>query len=269
VCQPLETLAQAEPASADEADGRRRRGNRTRESILQTAADIASVEGLEGLTIGRLADELGMSKSGLFAHFGSKEELQLATVDAARRRFVDHVVKPRHLPRGRERLEALMRDWLTYYRDQVFRGGCFFNTVKAEFDSRPASPVREVVIDDAREFLAFLGREVRKAQEAGDLDATVEAEQIAFELDALGAAANQQFQLMHDAAVFDRAAPRAPVRTRSSLVEVVRDALPGRFGDTVTRGAGPPFDIRAPVRSRRGSGRRGGGRAVSLMPRPG
>jgi AcrR family transcriptional regulator len=204
--EELETLAEAEPAVAEEADGRRRRGNRTRESILQAAADLASVEGLEGLTIGRLAAELGMSKSGLFAHFGSKEELQLATIDAARRRFVEHVVKPsRHLPRGRERLEMLLRDWLRYYRDQVFAGGCFFHTVKAEFDSRPTSAVRQVVTEDAREFLAFLTREVRKAQEAGDLDASVEPEQIAFELDALGAAAHQQFQLVHDPAVFDRA----------------------------------------------------------------
>jgi AcrR family transcriptional regulator len=204
--EELETLADAEPVVDDEADGRRRRGNRTRESILQAAADLASVEGLEGLTIGRLATELGMSKSGLFAHFGSKADLQLATIDAARRRFVEHVVKPsRHLPRGRERLEALIHDWLGYYRDQVFAGGCFFHTVKAEFDSRPGSAVRKVVTEDAREFLAFLTREVRKAQEAGDLDPAVEPEQIAFELDALGAAAHQQFQLLHDPAVFDRA----------------------------------------------------------------
>jgi AcrR family transcriptional regulator len=202
----LEALAEAEPVTEDEPDGRRRRGNRTRESILQAAADLASVEGLEGLTIGRLAAELGMSKSGLFAHFGSKEELQLATIDAARRRFVEHVVKPsRGLPRGRARVEALLQDWLSYYRAEVFSGGCFFHTVKAEFDSRPSSAVRQVVTEDAREFLAFLTREVRKAQEAGDLDASVEAEQIAFELDALGAAAHQQFQLMHDPAVFDRA----------------------------------------------------------------
>jgi AcrR family transcriptional regulator len=202
----LETLAEAEPVVDEVADGRRRRGMRTRESILQAAADLASVEGLEGLTIGRLATELGMSKSGLFAHFGSKEELQLATIDAARRRFVDYVVKPsRHLPRGRERVEALMRDWLRYYRNDVFAGGCFFYTVKAEFDSRPNSPVRKVVTEDAREFLAFLTREVRKAQDAGDLDPSVEAEQIAFELEALGAAAQQQYQLMDDPAVFDRA----------------------------------------------------------------
>src|SRR3954447_3423597 len=139
----FESLARAEPPSEDEADGRRRRGNATRESILQAAADLASVEGLEGLTIGRLATELGISKSGLFAHFGSKEELQLARRDAAPRRFVDHVVKPsRALPRGRARLEALMDDWLSYFRGEVFAGGCFFCTVQSEFDSRPDNAVR-------------------------------------------------------------------------------------------------------------------------------
>jgi AcrR family transcriptional regulator len=209
----LETLAGAEPVSEDEADGRRRRGNATRESILQAAADIASVEGLEGLTIGRLATGLGMSKSGLFAHFGSKEELQLATIEAARRRFVDHVVRPsRSLPRGRGRLEAMLDDWLSYFRGQVFPGGCFFHTVKAEFDSRPENAVRETVAEDVRQFLGFLEREIRKAQEAGDVDPSIEPAQLAFELDALGSAANQQYQLLHDRTVFDRAA--AAMRSR-------------------------------------------------------
>jgi AcrR family transcriptional regulator len=213
----LEALALAGPVVDDEANGRRRRGNRTRESILQAAADLASVEGLEGLTIGRLATELGMSKSGLFAHFGSKEELQLATIDAARRRFVEHVVKPsRALPRGRARIEALVDDWFAYFRGEVFAGGCFFHTIKAEFDSRPTTAVREVVTEDVRQFLGFLTREVRKAQEAGDLDPSVEPEQLAFEIDALGAAAHQQFQLLHDPAVFDRAA--TAIRTRLESV---------------------------------------------------
>jgi len=182
------------------------KGERTRAAILDRAVDLASVEGLEGLTIGRLAGKLGMSKSGLFAHFGSKEELQLATIDAARRRFVEHVVKPsRSLPRGRERLEALTNDWLAYFRSDTFAGGCFFNAVKAEFDSRPDNPVRDVVMEDVRQFLGLLTREVRKAQEAGDLDPAIEPEQLAFELDALGAAANSQYQLMHDPIVFDGA----------------------------------------------------------------
>ncbi len=215
--EDLETLARATAAVPDEADGRRRRGNATRESILQAAADVASVEGLEGLTIGRLATELGMSKSGLFAHFGSKEELQLATIDAARRRFVDHVIRPsRGLPRGRARLEALLIDWLEYFRSEVFRGGCFFNAVKAEFDSRPDGPVRAAITEDVRQFLAFLAREVRKAQEAGDLDSAVDPEQLAFELDAFGGAANHHYQFMRDKAVFDRAA--AAMRARLDAV---------------------------------------------------
>ena len=216
--EDLETLARAEPAG-DEPDGRRRRGNRTRESIVQAAADLASVEGLEGLTIGRLATKLGISKSGLFAHFGSKEELQLATMDAARRRFVDHVVKPsRSLPRGRARLEALMMDWLAYFRGDVFAGGCFFQRIKAEFDGRPEALVRKVVTEDAREFIALIVREVRKAQEVGDLDPEVDPEQLAFELDALGAAANAQFQLLEDPAAFDRA--ESAIRTRLDSVAI-------------------------------------------------
>jgi AcrR family transcriptional regulator len=206
--EDLETLASVEPTSPeDEADGRKRRGNVTRESILQAAADLASVEGLAGITIGRLATELKMSKSGLFAHFGSKEELQLATIEAAQRRFVDHVVRPsRGLPRGRARLEALLEDWLRYFRAEVFPGGCFFCNVQAEFDSRPENAVRHVVTESMIQFLGFLEREIAKAQQAGELDPALDPAQLAFEFDALGSAANQQFQLMHDRVVFDRAA---------------------------------------------------------------
>jgi AcrR family transcriptional regulator len=192
------------------------KGQRTRNSILEVAAELATEEGLDPLSIGRLAEAMGMSKSGLFAHFGSKEELQLATIDAARRRFVEHVVKPsRSLPRGRARLEALTNDWLAYFRSEQFAGGCFFHTVKAEFDSRPDNAVREVVMEDVRQFLGLLAREVRKAQEAGDLDPAIEPEQLAFELDALGAASNQQFQLMQDPVVFDRAATAIRARLDS------------------------------------------------------
>jgi AcrR family transcriptional regulator len=214
--ETLETLAQAEPPTEDEADGRRRRGNATRESILQAAADLASVEGLEGLTIGRLATALNMSKSGLFAHFGSKEELQLATIDAARRRFVDHVIRPsRHLPRGRARLEALLEDWLKYFRAEVFTGGCFFCNIQAEFDSRPDNAVREAIAENMRQFHGFIEREIRKAQEAGELDPSFDPAQLAWEFDALGALANQHFQLTHDRAVFERAATGMRSRLRA------------------------------------------------------
>ena len=188
-------------------DRRLLRGERTRQAILSHASRLASAEGLEAVSLQRLASDLGISKSGLFAHFGSKEELQLATIDAARRRFVDHVVRPsRSLPRGRARLEALLEDWLRYFRAEVFPGGCFFCSVQAEFDSRPDNAVREVVTEDMHQFLAFLEREIAKAQQTGELDPSVEPAQLAFEFDALGSAANQQFQLMHDRTVFDRAA---------------------------------------------------------------
>jgi AcrR family transcriptional regulator len=215
--ESLEALARAEPEVADDPDGRKRRGNATRESILQAAADLASVEGLEGLTIGRLATELNMSKSGLFAHFGSKEDLQLATIDAARRRFVDHVVRPsRQLPRGRARLEALLEDWLRYFRAEVFPGGCFFCNIQAEFDSRPDNAVREAIAENMRQFHGFIEREIRKAQEAGELDPSLDPAQLAFEFDALGALANQHFQLTHDRAIFDRAATGMRSRLKSA-----------------------------------------------------
>ena len=102
-----------------------------------------------------------------------------------------------------------------YFRAEVFPGGCFFCNVKAEFDSRPDNAVRDIVTEDMRQFLGSLEREIRKAQEAGELDPTVEPAQLAFEFDALGSAAKQQFQLMHDRAIFDRAA--TGMRTRLGL----------------------------------------------------
>src|ERR687885_2690983 len=109
------------------AKARKAHGERTRRGILEAAVDIASAEGLEGLTIGRLAAETGMSKSGLFAHFGSKEGLQLATVEAAREIFIREVVRPAFdAGRGLARLWKLCDVWLTYVRGGVFRGGCFF-----------------------------------------------------------------------------------------------------------------------------------------------
>src|SRR5215210_5002290 len=162
------TGAQAQRASAK---ARRAHGERTRQAILEAAMHIASEEGLEGLTIGRLAAELSMSKSGLFAHFGSKEELQLATVEAAREVFVREVIRPAfEAPKGLARLWRLCDVWLGYVRREVFRGGCFFAAAAAEFDGRPG-PVRDRVAAIMREWLAVLGRSVSEAQAAGQLDA--------------------------------------------------------------------------------------------------
>jgi AcrR family transcriptional regulator len=194
-------------------DGRRLKGRRTRSSILDAAANLASVEGLEGLTIGRLAGELDMSKSGLFAHFGSKEELQLATIEAARAVFVERVVEPaRQAPAGLPRLEAFMDAWLTYLREKVFEGGCFFDAIRSEFDSRAPGPVRDAIERDFRDWYALVTKLVRTAQKAGHLRADVDVPQLVFELDAIGAAANLRFQLLRDPKIYDRA--RTAMRAR-------------------------------------------------------
>jgi AcrR family transcriptional regulator len=187
-------------------DGRRERGRRTRESILQAAVDIASVEGLEGLTIGRLANELNMSKSGLFAHFGSKEELQLATIAAAREIFVDEVVEPaRAADPGLPRLQALLEAKLDYLRRGVFRGGCFFDAARMEYDSRRPGPVRDAVLDQFAAWSKLVIERVRAAQREGHIDADADPEQVAFELDAIGTAAGLRMQIRRDEEAFDRA----------------------------------------------------------------
>jgi AcrR family transcriptional regulator len=187
-------------------DGRRERGRRTRELILDTAVQLATVEGLDGITIGRLASELGMSKSGLFAHFGSKEELQLATIDTAREIFVEAVIAPvREAERGLPRLESLMDNWVGYMRREVFRGGCFFDAVRGEYDSRPPGPVRDAVWADFGDWSQILVNRVKSAQAQGHLDPNADPEQVAYELDALGGAANVRFQLYRDPVWFERA----------------------------------------------------------------
>jgi AcrR family transcriptional regulator len=189
-----------------ELDGRRERGRRTRESILATAVDLASVEGLEGLTIGRLATELGMSKSGLFAHFGSKEELQLATIAAAREIFVAEVVDPaRAAERGLPRLRALMDAKFDYIRRGVFSGGCFFDAARLEYDSRNPGPVRDAILDEFAAWSKLVTDFVKGAQREGHIDPSVDPEQLAFELDAIGTAANLRTQIHRDDQGFERA----------------------------------------------------------------
>jgi AcrR family transcriptional regulator len=181
------------------------KGQRTRASILQRAVDLASLEGLEGLTIGRLAEELRMSKSGLFAHFGSKEELQLAAIDAAGQRFIDEVVRPA-LPaeRGYPRLVAICNSWLDYVRRRVFPGGCFFAAASFEFDGRPG-PVRDAVAKQMDDWFAMLEKAIRMAKDEGHIDADVEPAQLAFELNALLFGANFAYNLRHDEEAFNRA----------------------------------------------------------------
>jgi AcrR family transcriptional regulator len=171
----------------------------TREAILERAVDLASTDGLEGLTIGRLATQMGLSKSGLFGHFGSKEELQLATIEHAGRRFIAEVVEPayRATSEGPERLRALVDRYLDHMEGEVFPGGCFWAAASAEFDGREG-PVRNSVRDGMDAWVAELERQA----EVGGAD---DPEQLAFELHALVAGANQRFQLFGDREAFDRA----------------------------------------------------------------
>lgn len=181
------------------------KGERTRNAILETAARLATEEGLEPLSIGRLAEATDMSKSGLFAHFGSKEELQVATVEHAASLFVEEVIAPaRDAPKGLARVWALCDHMIAYIERQVFPGGCFFAATSAEFNHRPG-PVRDRIVEMLASWLSYLEHAIEQAQAAGELDASVPAREIAFQLDAFAQAANSQFQLFRDERVFDDA----------------------------------------------------------------
>lgn len=211
-----------EPATR--VDGRVERGERTRRQILDAAVDIASVEGLEGLSIGRLALKLDMSKSGLFAAFGSKEDLQLATVDRAAEIFVEAVVRPgMTAPRGLPRLWSLCASKLDYMQREVFRGGCFFAAASAEFDGRPG-PVRDRIAKHMKAWIELLAGAVRRAQDEGHLRGDLDAAQLAFEIDALAQAANWAYQLFGDGAAFDRARRGTQERLDAASVRPARKA---------------------------------------------
>jgi AcrR family transcriptional regulator len=187
-------------------DGRVLKGERTRAVILGRAADIASAEGLEGLSIGRLATELRISKSGVFTHFGSKEELQLATVAKAVEVFREHVVEPALVvPEGLGRVRALLDAWQRYQRQPVFPGGCFFHSTMAEFDARPGR-VRDAIASSQRDWRAFLERCLREARDRGDIGASADVPQLAFELDAVCRTGAAHALLHDDPSLYDRAA---------------------------------------------------------------
>ena len=204
------------------------KGERTRQSILERAVNLASVEGLEGLTIGRLAEELKMSKSGLFAHFGSKEDLQLATIEAAQKRFVEEVLRPAlKAPRGYPRLLAICKSWLSYVGRGVFPGGCFFAAASFEFDGRPG-PVRDAIARAMDLWIEALEKSVRLAKEEGHLDPHVDPAQVAFELNALFFGANFSSQLRHDPVAIRRAGRAIEQRLESLRVKSSRTRSPER-----------------------------------------
>jgi AcrR family transcriptional regulator len=194
---------------------RQAKGVRTREAILARAVDIASAQGLEGLTVGSLAEQLGMSKSGLFAHFGSKEELQLATVEAARLVFIDRVTLPAiAAPKGMPRLWALIDRWLVLVEKRVFEGGCFFTAASFEFDGR-RGVVRDRIAEIMHEWIRCITSSVQKAQEAGHLDPKLDPTRLAFEFHAIAIGAHWAHQLLEDKQAYSRARMMALEKLRS------------------------------------------------------
>jgi AcrR family transcriptional regulator len=201
---------------------RRPRGLKTRRAILRKAVNIASLEGLEGLTIGKLASTLRISKSGLFAHFGSKEDLQCAVVDEARDIFVEKVVRPAAQLRGLPLLRALCENWLSYGEGRTFPGGCFFSAASLEFDDRPG-PVRDRIINLMKKWLENLEHAARDAQSAGEIRKDVDVRQLAFEIQALAMGGNWSSRLFRDQSAF-RSAKVAILRR----IDQVTPSVPSR-----------------------------------------
>jgi len=167
--------------------------------------DTASVKGLSGLSIGDLAGRLGMSKSGLFRHFGAKEQLQLATADAALDVFEQVVVAPAMAASpGVDRLRALMHHWVRYLEGDVFPGGCFFAAASADVDSQPG-PVRDRIAGIGRAAIDAIAAEVEAAQHLGQLHADIDSRQLAFEVHAYALEANWARLLLDDNRAGDRA----------------------------------------------------------------
>jgi AcrR family transcriptional regulator len=172
---------------------RRSDGERSHGAILDEAARLATVEGIEGLSLARLADAVGMSKSGLFAHFKSKEELQLATVEAASSVFAELVTEPAsRTSTGMERLRRLVDGYLGYLEVETYPGGCFFASTLAEMDMQPG-PVRDRLVTFLGDWLGEIETAVRDAQDEGSIDSAEDAAQLTFEIEAALFLANAQY----------------------------------------------------------------------------
>jgi AcrR family transcriptional regulator len=189
------------------------KGAETKERILDQAVRLASRDGLEGLTIGTLSSELGLSKSGLFAHFGSKDELQLQILQAAVAKFEDKVIRPAlAAPRGEPRLRVLFENGLTWADDPSMPGGCPLITAAVEFDDRPGLQ-QDYLVDAQRRRLVFMAKAVRLAVDAGHLRADIDPEQLAFEIDSLFHGYHYARRLLRD--------PKAGERVRKAFERLI------------------------------------------------
>lgn len=192
------------------------KGEKTRATILQMALADASERGLEGLSIGGLAERAHMSKSGLFAHFGSKDELQLAVLAEAVDRFVELVIAPAlKEPRGEPRFRALFERWLQWARQDFQPGGCIFLAAAVELDDRPG-PARDRLVASQRDWLDVLANAARIAVEEGHFRRDLDVAQLAFEMYAMAQGFHQLERLMRD--------PRAEARARAAFERLMCDA---------------------------------------------
>ncbi|WP_232497580.1 TetR/AcrR family transcriptional regulator [Agromyces humatus] len=207
-----------------EIDGRKARGDASRRLVLASAVDLASIDGLDGLTIGRLAAAASVSKSGVATLFGTKERLQLATVDAAAHRFREAVLEPARVePRGIRRVVVLLDRWIAYSRDRVFPGGCFFASAAVELDAKPG-PVRDAVARSFQSWNDYVRVAIGYAIDQGQLPPGTDAAQLAFEFIALLDGANTR-SLLHDSNepyVFARRAMVARLLAAGADPEVLR-----------------------------------------------
>lgn len=180
------------------------KGDETKAAILDEALALASRVGFTGLTIGQLAEQTGMSKSGLFAHFRSKEQLQLQTLGHARRRFIDTTVRPAlAAPRGEKRVRELFDRWLTW-ETEVVPGGCIFVTGSVEFDDQPG-PMRDALVGDRRDWMETLATVAEAAVAEGDFRADLDPHQFAFDVQALTLGYHHSARLLRDEDALDRA----------------------------------------------------------------
>jgi AcrR family transcriptional regulator len=181
--------------SSPPTEPRRSKGQASRTNILLAAAKLATTKGLDGLSIGDLAAEVGMSKSGLYAHFKSKEDLELATIETATDIFDREVIQPAMgAPAGIRRLRAVVGSFLTHLKRRVFPGGCFFAAVAMELDTRPGL-ARDRVVEVQEKWLSFLRECFVEAQALGEIDSSADVAQAVFETEAMLLAANFLFVL--------------------------------------------------------------------------
>jgi AcrR family transcriptional regulator len=192
------------------------KGEQTRTAIVEHAIRLASEVGLEGLTIGRLATALDLSKSGLFAHFSSKEALQVEVLDRAADRFVEVVIRPAlAAPRGTPRVRALFERWLKWPREVPQPGGCIFVQAAVELDDRPG-PARDRLVALQREFMSTIATTVKGAIEQGELARDTDPDQFAFELYGIMLSTHHALRLLND--------PRAVQRARRAFERLIRAA---------------------------------------------